>query len=682
MPTWWGLAGTAIVTRTETAEVTGTVTIEATPEVYVEGTVTIDRASVAAWAAPVRRTCTRVLVGDEGEDMVRLHGDVSVNLDGDAGVARATFQLTDERCAFFAEDSIATGGVPVTIRCRIGTETVSADTAVFRGLTEAAPNEGAYVPTATVQCAGEGNDWLAEKVCLDISAFAGLTRLDALRQAAESVGIDPDRIIGGEEWGTFRLPLNVSGISAWELARRFAKLEDSFLRIVDGNLEILPARLVVGSGAAPVLDLDGDYYFSAAETPPNRPVSRLVLSTIGIPEEVLTGGVEVVTPELYYGTTADGVYWERRITTTTVNGAMIRQRTEEWRDAAIPGETPSEVAFRLWKLTETENVWGAVTVEGVSLLTGRIVSSSTTVREWFSPLCATSTGTVWADGSRHADASATWQVTSTEATTYVYDGVPDCILKSKTTAKGGWYSPLVAVGNSYPDGSTRSDTVYQWTAETAAQPFEVVEELNAEETADAFSAVETSTTTYGWKATDGVDAWGEKSGSKTRWSTIPGSGIITEATFTFAADGSSEGNSKSYAGTLPILPRAPELTPQYRTKPVQLYVTADEAALTTSPRSETAWGAETMDDLVRYARHVLREELSPTATFLHPANPHLKLYHPVNADDAARAIDMRQGYVKAIQMTLNASQTGALKQQTTVVLPLEQYNPGAVGFAA
>lgn len=682
MPIWWGLAGTAIAERTETAELSGTATVDADPEYYLAGTAIVDRSSVMAWAARRRWGATRVLLGDEAEDMVRVQGDVQISRDAASPVATASFQLTDDRCAYFAPDSVATGGIPVTIRVRLETETAKADTQVFKGLTEAAPNEGAYVPTAMIQCGGEGSEWLVPGVCLDIPAFAGMTRLDAFKEAARSMGVDPARIIGGEEWRLFRLPLRVSGISLWELGQRFARMEDCFLRTVDGNLEILPARKVVGPGAAPVFDFTGDNYSSDAETPPNRPTERRVLSTIGLPEGAVSAGTEIVTPELYYGTTSAGVYWERRIVTTTVNGVLIRQRAEEWRDAAIPGETPGPTAFRLWRLTETEKVWGTTTVEGVSLRTSRLVSEDTTVHEFFSPPCRTADGYVWAGGlGRRVDATATWQITERDVTTYAYGAAPECILEAKTTRRGRWYSELASGGETYDDGSVRADAAYQWTSETATPPHELVEEVNTEEATAEFTAIETAVVTSGWNGTPD-ESWGEKSGSNTRWSTVPGSGMVTEATFEFRADGSSEGNAKTYAGELPALPRAAVDIPQYRTVPVVLDVQNDDASLATELKTEPVWGAEDMQDLVNVARHDGRDERSPSVTISHRANPFLLLYHPVTADDPTRSIVAKPGYVRQVQMTLNASTTGAMSQQTIVVFPLPQYDPGVEVFAA
>lgn len=680
MPTFWGLAGTAIVSRTETAMLAGTATVSATPTVYLSGTATVDRTSIAAWSAQGRRTATRVLLGPEGEDMVRVKGEVAINVDKGSPVATASFVLPDSRCAYFAAGSIATGGVRVEIRCRISTDLAKADTVVFRGLTEAAPNEGLTVPTATIQAAGEGADFLAEKGCLSLQAFSGVTRLGALKALAESCGIAPDRILGGEEWGLVRLPLDFSGLSPWELGQRFAEMEDSFIRIRDGNMEIIPARQVVGRTASPIFDFTPSNSLGLAEVPPNRPTTRYILNAVGLPEELFAGLVEVTTPKIAGGTDATGARFEIRTLTTTVNGVLVRERIEEWRDAAIPGVTPSAVAWRLWQLTETETEWVTVEVEGVTLRTARILEERKTVTGWYSPPCRSSDGHVWSDTTRHSDASATWRVTETSVTAYTYDS-DTCLLTAKTTTRGGWYSPLEDGGEAYDGGVYRAGAAYAWIPETAVPPFEQVVETNAEESSDALSAVETEIVTSGWRVPVGspvqTEAWGPKSGSRSRWSTVPGSGIVTEAIAEFYEDGSTAYRSEPKAGTLPVLQRAAGDVPQYRTTPLKLDAQADGASLATSPKVETIWGAETMDDLIRVARHRMRDEHSPRVTDSHPANPFLLQYHVVTETDPTRTLDAKQGYVEGYRLALDASTKGTLRQQTVICLPLPEYDPPA-----
>ncbi len=676
MPTLW-LTGTAVASRTETALLTGTATVSATPSPLIIGTATVDRTVLTAWGAQIRRTATRVYLGEDAEDLLRVQGDVSVDEQANSPVATASFTLSDPRCAYHATDSIATGGLPVAIRCRVSTALAEADTTVFRGLTEASQNGGAYVPTATIQCAGDGEEWLEEKGCLSLAAFAGYDRLDILKAFAESVGIDPARITGGDGSAEVYQALDLSGLSTWELVRRFAELEDWYVRNDGTGLEILDAEDVVGSDAAPVYAFEPSKYFAVTETPPSRPVTRLVLSTVGIPEEILTGGTEETTAEIVGGTLADGTAWETTTQTTTVNGVVIRQRVEEWRDAAIPGVTPSDVAWRLWKLTETETTWGTVTVNGISLRTARIDEQRTTVTEWYSAPCRSASGYVWSDGTRHLDNAATWQVTDDRITTYTYAAAPSCLLESKAVNVGGWYSEIVASGQVYDDGYERADNSYAWIAADAAQPYQRITETYSEETGATANAVQSAIVTSRWYTPAGlaVETWGEAEGSTTRWSTVPGSGVIVEATSEFFDDGSTKYASKSYAGTLPGLTRAAADIPQYRTVPLVLTATADSDSPATSPHTETIWGAESMADLVTVARRRFRDAQSPRVTISHPALPLLRLLDVVTVTDPTRELDEAQGYVESIRLTLNASNTGALRQETTVVLPLPQFAP-------
>lgn len=671
MAVQWLASGTATITRPDSALLTGTMTIDEFPAVYIHGTATIDRRSVAAWSAQVRRTATRVLLGEEAEDLVSVAGVVNVNLDEHGLIETASFSVTDRRCAFFDPRSIVVGGIPVSIQCRIGTDLAETVDTVFRGVTESAPSTGAYVPTATIQCAGEGADWLTTTACLSVPAFSGYTRLDVLKAFAATVGITEDRIVGGGEWRVITQGLDLSGLSPYDLALRFAEMEDCYLRLVGDTLHILPARDVVGPDAASVYDFTQSNVFSAAEAPPNRPVARLVLSSVGIPVEILTGGTEETTAALSIETAPDGTRTETRTYTTTVNGTLVRRRVETWMDAAIPGVTPSAVAFRLWKLVETETIWGTVTYGGVSLRTARMDTERTVTREWYSPPCRTASGYVWADGSRHLASAATWQVTGDQITTYTYDA--DCVLVGKVTNAGGWYSERVTSGHAYDDSTQRADSAYQWIAPTDTQPYARDTEDSSEQRSATLAVVTVLQRSYGW---DGKtpEAWGQITGRDDRWEGVPGSGQTWHAWTEYREDGSRYDAAQPESGSVPELARASAAIPQYRTEPIVLEATAatgGEAA------TETVWGAEDHADLERYARHRFRRERSPRYTVSTRANPHLRQYDVVTVTDPTWAHDARSGYIAGYSLTLDVSQTGALDADYVVVFPLAAFDPEA-----
>lgn len=681
MAVQWLASGTATISRTETALLTGTATIDEFPLVKVTGTATIDRNSVAAWGAQVRRTATRVLLGEDAEDLLQVSGVVNVVLDEHGLIETASFTVTDSRCAFFDPDSIVVGGIPVSIRCRIQTDLSETDDTVFRGVTEAAPSSGNFVPTATIQCAGEGADWLTTTACLSVPAFSGYTRLEILRAFAATVGITADRIVGGESWRVVRQGLDLSGISPYELARRFALMEDCYLRLSGGTLYIIPAREVVGDAAVPVFDLGQGVLFSAAEAPPNRPVSRLVLSTVGIPEEVLDGSApEEVTAAVATERAPDeSIIEEVRTYTTTVSGVMVRQRVETWRNAAIPGVTPSNVALRLWSLVETETTWGTVTVDGVTLRTARVDQERTTKREWYSPPCRTASGYVWSDGTRHLDSTASWQVTEDRVTTYVYDA--DCILTSKSVASGGWYSPKVTSGELYDDGAQRADNSYQWTSPDAAEPYALQTETNTEQRSDGLHIVTTQQRTYGWNDAT-PELWDRLTGRDDRWEGVPGSGMVWHASKVYNADGTTSERTDPESGSVPELARASASIPQYRTTPIVLEAVADSGAPLSEAVTETVWGAEDMTDLTNVARRRFRDERSPRYTASFRANPHLRQYDVVAATDPTWQHSGRSLYLAGYSMALDASTTGGLLEDFTFVVPLAAYDPGLALEAA
>lgn len=677
MAVQWLASGTATITRPDAALLTGSMTIDEFPAVFIHGTATIDRRSVAAWGAQVRRTATRVLLGEEAEDLVSVAGVVNVNLDEHGLIETASFSVTDTRCAFFDPRSIVVGGIPVSIQCRIGTDLAETVDTVFRGVTESAPSTGAYVPTATIQCAGEGADWLTTTACLSVPAFSGYTRVEILKAFAATVGITPDRIVGGETWRTVHQGFDLSGLSPYELARRFALMEDCYLRLVGGVLHILPAREVVGPAAVPVVEFAQGTIFSAAEAPPNRPVSRLVLSAVAIPTEVLSGTApEEVTAAIAIERAPDGTIVEEvRTYTTTVGGVLVRRRVETWRNAAIPGVTPSAVAFRLWRLAETETTWGTVTVDGVSLRTSRMDQERTTTREWYSPPCRSSSGYVWAapDGARHLHASAQWLVTEDRITTYVYDD--DCVLTAKSTAGGRWYSAKVASGHLYDDGTQRADVSYQWIPPDADQPGELQTEVSSEERGDGLHVVSTQQRSYGWDGAD-VEEWRRLTGRDDRWEGVPGTGLVWHAFKIYREDGTTSEGSAPEAGSVPALARASASIPQHKTEPIVLEAVADSTAPLSEAVTETVWGAEDHTDLKNVARRRFRDERSPRYTHSHRANPHLRQYDVAATTDPTWQHAGRSMYLAGYSLALDASTTGGLDEDYVWVVPLPAYDPG------
>lgn len=668
----WLATGTAVISRTETALLTGTAKISDFPTVKITGTGTIDRTSVVAWGAQIRRTAARILFGEDAEDLSRISGVISITLDEHGLVETASFTVTDPRCAYFDDASIVVGGLPVSIRCRIVTDLAETDDTVFRGVTEAAPSTGAYVPAATIQCVGEGSDWLSPQACLSVAAFAGYTRLEILQAYAATVGITSDRIVGGETWRTQTQGLDLSGLSPYDLAKRFAEMEDCYLRLVGDVLHIIPAAEVVGPAAASVYAFTQANIFSAAEQPPNRPPTKLVLSALGIPEEILTGGTEETTAALHIETAPDGTRIETRTYTTTVNGVLVSRTVEEWRDVAIPGVTPSDVVFRLWRLVETDTTWGTVTIDGTDLLTGRMDSERTVTTEWFSAPCRSASGYVWSDGTRHLENLASWQVTGDQITTYTYDA--DCALVSKVTNAGGWYSETVASGQAYDDGTQRADNAYLWTAPDDVQPYSRLTETSTEERSDALRILTTILREYGWDG-ETAEAWGELTGRDDRWEGVPGSGRVWHAWTEYLEDGSTIEDARMETGNVPELARASADIPQYRTEPIVLEATADGLSPFLEPRTETVWGAEDHADLANVARQRFRSARSPRYTVSARANPHLRQYDVVAVTDPTWQHDERAGYVAGYSMSLDVGATGALDEEYVVVFPTSAYDP-------
>ena len=86
--------------------------------------------------------------------------------------------------------------------------------------------------------------------------------------------------------------------------------------------------------------------------------------------------------------------------------------------------------------------------------------------------------------------------------------------------------------------------------------------------------------------------------------------------------------------------------------------------------------AESLADLTAVARRRFRDSMSPRVTILHPALPLLKLYDVVTVTDPARELDEKVGYVSAYRLNLDPL-NGGLRQETTVVFPLAEYDPEA-----
>ena len=611
------------------------------------GVSTVDLSTAEAWSSPMRMTNVRVLV--DGEDVTGLLGTVRVTLQEGSPALACEFEMVDARNASLHPESLAIGGRAVEVWVSSRSRSGKDERCVFIGTTESPSNDEPYCPRASYRAIGAGQVWNETEVCTRIPAFSGLRRFNVLRDEAADLGLTLSTTIEGAE---LTKPWEFIGTKFWEFVERQAELEDVYWRPeVDGSLTGLTWQEITDAPAVATIRWSNS--FPLREDPPNRPITKAVLSGAMLTDDVLDQTVRTyqVSVETETFGRKSGRVWK-----VTVNSGVTTQTiAEEYETWPLAGATLGADEYRLKRRTTVDMTYPTVTLlNGETRYTPALSQRVTEVEEYGAPQ-TNDTGTLWTDGTYRTEAAETFALRERVTEDFVYladDGSATACQLSTTTIKvEAYYGELVATIRHNSDGTENTTDRWADGSYRETETFQTKRET-----------VETWTDNLGtdeprrvMKRQD-VSAWVEKLPERTyQWpggasTTISPSeeykyaGAITDVWTESHLNGlgeriRSDSEDSSYAPSMeqiPTIPRASALVPQYATDAFRLDWTLSSHDYPENTATDFLEGAESTSEALTVARRRVGWSLGTKWSIPIPMIPGLRRWDKVTLIDETR----------------------------------------------
>jgi hypothetical protein len=255
------------------------------------GTLSVDRTVFLAFYARVRLNRADLYIDDEL--MLNLVDTVELDSSLADPIDYATFTLSDKRSAYFDPATVSRGSAPVSIDLWAGPPgSVLNWQNAFVGNMETSTNTMPYRPRGVFKAVSLAALWANLLGCLQVPAMSGMTRGAVLAAFFESAGVALSNAgtLGG---GIVTKPVDISGVTPFQLVQDFGEIEGWFARATDDGtgLEVISEDHILDG--APVFAFDESNTFDMPETTPDRPVTDWILSTTQIttdPPIPMTGG--------------------------------------------------------------------------------------------------------------------------------------------------------------------------------------------------------------------------------------------------------------------------------------------------------------------------------------------------------------------------------------------------------
>lgn len=615
------------------------------------GVSTVDLSTAEAWSSPMRMTNVRVVL--DGEDVTGLVGTVRVSLAEDSPSLACEFELVDARNAALHPYSFAIGGRAVEVWVSSRSRSGKDERCVFIGTTESPSNDEPYVPRASYRAIGAGQVWNEAEVCTRIPAFSGLRRYDVLRTEAALLGLTLSTTIHGAE---LTKPWEFIGTKYWEFLQRQAELEDVLWQPqVDGSLVGMTWDEVKDQSSVATIRWSNS--FPLREDPPNRPITKAVLSGAMMTDDVLDQTVrtyQVSTETTTFGRKS-GRVWK-----VTVNGGVATQTIEEeYETWALLGASVGADEYRLKRRTTVVMTYPTVVLlNGETRFTPALSQRVTEVEEYGAPQTNES-GTLWTDGTYRTQSEETFALRQRVTEDFVYladDGSATACQLSTTTIKvEAYYGELVARVRHNSDGT--ENTTDRWAdgsyheTETFQTTRETVETWTDNIGTDAPRRVERRQDISAWVEKTPERGYQYGGGLSTTISPSEEykyAGAITDVWVESHMNGvgeriRSDSQDSSYAPSMesiPDIPRASALVPQYATDVFKLDWTLSDHAYPENVVTDFLEGAESTSEALTVAQRRIGWSLGTKWTIPVPMIPGLKRWDKVRLIDDSRYADL------------------------------------------
>jgi len=615
------------------------------------GVSTVDLSTAEAWSSPMRMTNVRVTV--DGEDVTGLLGAVRITLQEGSPALACEFELVDARNAAYHPESFAIGGKAVEVWVSSRSRSGKDEQRVFVGTTETPSNDEPYCPRASYRAIGAGQVWNDAEVCTRIPAFSGLKRFNVLRDEAADLGLTLSATIEGAE---LTKPWEFVGTKYWEFLQRQAELEDVLWQPqIDGSLVGMTWDEVKDQTAVATIRWSNS--FPLREDPPNRPITKAVLSGAMMTDDVMDQTVrtyQVSTETTTFGRKS-GRVWK-----ITVNGGVTTQTiTEEWETWALLGETVGADEYRLKRRTTVVMTYPTVVLlNGETRFTPALSQRVTEVEEYGAPQTNES-GTLWTDGTYRTQDAETFALRQRVTEDFVY--LPDdgsataCQLSTTTIKVESYYGELVArirhnsdgtenTTDRWADGSYREPETFQTTRET-------VETWMDNLGTDAPRRVERRQDISAWVEKTPERGYQYGGGLSTTISPSEEykyAGAITDVWTESHLNGlgeriRSDSEDSSYAPSMeqiPTIPRASALVPQYATDAFRLDWTLSSHDYPENTATDFLEGAESTSEALTVARRRVGWSLGTKWSIPIPMIPGLRRWDKIRLVDDSRYADV------------------------------------------
>jgi hypothetical protein len=638
MPIGASVSGTVTRVAVGGTAATGTLSRVGNSTNGATGTLEIDRTLFLAFYSRVRLTRPDVYLDDEL--MANLVDSVEIDYSLDDPIEYATFTLADPRVAFFDATSVSNGERGVVIDFWAGPPGGVEKWPAFLGNTESSQNAMPYRPRGVFRSVSLAAKWADRKACLQLPALSELTRGAIIQAAAESAGVYISNAVamGG---GIVRRPVDINE-TPFDLIKKLGEVEGWYARTTaDGaGLEIISEDQMLGG--EPIFAFDESNTFDVPETCPDRPVTHWVLSATEV-VTVPAGGNPYQTTVTEAPTFTDaGAPLSNTITkVTTFHGVEVERIVEDWALIVPGGITVRPEAYLLLRRVTTNTRWGDFLYLGANGSSIQRPSTLLLTRVMLTEAlrgtpAATASGYTWTDGGKYAEAYPVFQQESYIDEAYSW-AVGSCYPGSGRITISGWYAPLEAGGNAYPDGTERQSAIYQF--------MEISEDIIGWSTATIYP--------YGPLLSVERKEWFDNAAGDEIY------GIHTRTT-----------QSSPLVGNVLTPSTGSESVPAFVQRVIKAEVDATDASgYARRTESPTALDyAENVDELEAIGRRRIRRDLSDTLAIPHNCIPYLRVGDHVAVTNRARNLVLKDAYVYSIKRTANVL-NGGMRQVTTVKIP-------------
>jgi len=640
---------------------------------------------MSVWTDLDRSTRIRVLAGNLLSDITRsVTGDITVTRQAGNPVVTCSIPVASPYLPLFVSGSWSKVPFPVEIWVECwSNESTSAIARIFKGQTEIPENSGSVLPLGTLRAVSDSADWANRSGCLVVQGFNGSSRLTLLQDFASNGGFTLS-ILGSPSTGMVNKPVDLQSVSLMELLNRWGLVDGWIPRESSGQLELVPMSSIAGPSASSVYSFNPGNYFTIQEKPPNRPVTRYMVT-----------GTNVYVAGDETNTITSGDYSNAQ---TTVDGALDNEVSETSGDYTPIGIGTGSPVTGVITRTTTTYTWNT---NGSGEPNGRPATKEVKVEGYYCPysyMTGDAFNVTFTDGSFRylavgwpSDHEEFVEI-SKELTTYTWDA-SFCFLKERTVEKWGWqkrpkYPSDGGTTYTWPDGKEYLDAYETYDQVSAYvekysyyQPDLGVEAhvaggfrggFNQREVIQNTITVTKEARIYGSEINEYFKKWSVENADKTATQIFhedhsDGIPIWTGTLYAgFQGQGKNEFWQEEGNGPLTLPPKRSAAQRVFSTTKFRLEYTLPSDYPEVVEAIEIQ-DAESVEEAQRAVAWKARNDFSDVVVISAPLEPSVVELACIDVTDPVRAMSAEKGWVKEVTYSLNPANGKAYMAVTTAI---------------